>query len=105
MAFRGDEKEKIIGSGDIGKSTMNYIENVLLVKDLKYNLLSISQLCDKRYKVIFEASHCVVIDKISNEVKFFGKRYKNVYTIDLHEVSNNDICSVANVNDNTGFWH
>ena len=91
--------------GDISSTTINYIENILLVKGLKHNLLSISQLCDKRYKVIFEASHYVVIDKLSNEVKFFDKRHKNVYTIDLHEVSNNDICSVANVNDNTGFWH
>ena len=91
------KKKKIIRIGDIGKSTINYIKNILLVKGLKHNLLSISQLCDKRYKVIFDASHFVVIDKVLNEVKFFGKRHKNVYTIDLHEVSNNDMSLIANI--------
>ena len=84
---------------------MNCIENVLLVKSLKYNLLSISQLCDKSYKVIFKVSHCAVIDKVTNEVKFFSKRHKNMYTIDLKEVFNNDLCLVANINNLIGLWH
>ena len=83
VAFRGDRKRKNIEVGDIGKSTTNYIKNVLLVKNLKHNLLSINQLCDRGYKVTFEASHCAVIDKLTNEVKLFSKRYKNVYIIDL----------------------
>ena len=87
VAFGGDEKEKIIRIGDIGKTTTNCIKNVLLVKGLKHNLLNISQLCDRGYKIIFEASHCAVIDKITNEVKFFGKRHKNVYIIDLQKFS------------------
>ena len=68
VAFGGNGKGKIIGIGNIGNSTSNCIENVLLVKSLKHNLLSISQLCDRGYKVNFKASHCAVIDKTTNEI-------------------------------------
>ena len=105
IAFSGDEKEKIIKIGDIGQSTIYYIKNILLVKSLKHNLLSISQLCDKDYKVSFEASHCAMIDKVTNEVKFFGKRHKNVYIIYLQKVCNYDLCLVANINDLIWLWH
>ena len=102
VAFRRDEKGKIIRMGIIGNTSSNCIENVLLVRGLKHNLLSISQLCDRCYKVNFEASHCAIIDKTTNEIKFFGKRYKNIYIIDLKEVPNHDLCLVAKVNDLTG---
>ena len=47
VTFGDNDKEKIIGIGSIGKNSSTFIENVLLVKGLKHNLLSISQLCDK----------------------------------------------------------
>ena len=71
VAFEGDRKGKIIGIGDIGNTSSNSIENILLVRGLKHNLLSISQLCDKSYKIIFEVDHCAILDKTSNEIKFF----------------------------------
>ena len=74
VTFRGDGKGKIIGISDIGNTSSNSIEHVLLIRGLKYNLLSISQLCDKGYKVIFEADHCAILDKTFNEIKFFEKK-------------------------------
>ena len=53
-------KKKIIGIGSIGISPNPSFENVLLVDRLKYNLLSISQLCDKGKRVIFDKSHCTI---------------------------------------------
>ena len=102
VAFGGDGKGKIIRMGDIDNTYSNSIENVLLVRGLKHNLLSISQLCDKDYKVIFKANHCAILDKTSNEIKFFEKRHKNIYIIDLKEALNHDLCLVANVNDLAG---
>ena len=50
----GDNKEgKIIGKGTL-------IENVLLVDGLKQDLLSISQLCDKGFRVIFDKNNCII---------------------------------------------
>ena len=104
-AFERDGKGKIIGIRDVGNTSSNSIENVLLIRGSKYNLLSISQLCDKGYKVIFEADHCTILDKTSNEIKFFGKKHKNIYLIDLKKILNHDLCFVANVNDLAGLWH
>ena len=61
-------KEKISRIGSIGKNSSTSIENILFVKGLKYNLLSISQLCDKGCKVIFEFSKCEVIDINNNKI-------------------------------------
>ena len=53
--FGDNAKGKIIGQGNISNDTSSLIENVLFVDGLKHNLLSISQLCDKGFIVIFEA--------------------------------------------------
>ena len=57
VTFGDHAKRKIIGQGNIGNDISSLIENILLVDGLKHNLLSISQLCDKGFKVIFEISH------------------------------------------------
>ena len=62
MTFGDNGKGRIIGHGSIGNNSSSLIENVLLVDGLKHNLLSISQLCDKGFKVIFESSHCIIKD-------------------------------------------
>ena len=53
---------RIIDKDKFGNGTCSLIESVLLVDGLKHNLLNISQLCDKGFKVIFEASHCIIKD-------------------------------------------
>ena len=53
VTFGDNNKGKIIGVGSIGKNPSLIIENILFVEGLKHNLLSISQLCDKGYRVIF----------------------------------------------------
>ncbi|XP_057996536.1 uncharacterized protein LOC131175873 [Hevea brasiliensis] len=55
VKFGDKSKAKIIGCGTIGKNPC--IENVALVQGLKYNLLSVSQLCDNGFKVVFTSSH------------------------------------------------
>ena len=58
VTFRDNSKGHIEGIGSIGNNSSTHIENVLLVGGLKHNLLSISQLCDKGHKVIFESICC-----------------------------------------------
>ena len=53
VTFRGNTKEKIIRTGKVGKNSSSCIDDVMLVEGLAYNLLSISQLCDKDCKVTF----------------------------------------------------
>ena len=53
-----DSKGKIIDIGNIKIDSSLLIEDIILVDRLKHNLLSISQLCDKSLRVIFDDSIC-----------------------------------------------
>ena len=104
VTFGDNTKGKIIGVGDVGNGTSPLIENVFLVDNLKHNLLSISQLCDKGYRVIFESSKCLIENVCNNEVVFFGDRSENVYTIDIEKLSCKNQC-LSVLNDDSWLWH
>ena len=98
MAIFGDNaKGRIIGIGKEPIYSFFCIENVLLVKGLKHNLLSINQLCDKNFYVSFKSSICYVICQITKNIIFSGQRNKNVYVVDLDNIDiNKQQCLVAN---------
>ena len=88
----------------IGNNSLSLIENVLLVDGLKHNLLSISQLCDKGFKVIFESSHCIIKDSQNDKIIFMGHRNENVYTIDISKYESHNRC-FSSMHDESWFWH
>jgi hypothetical protein len=56
ISFRNDDSTKIIGKGTIQIGSKNEkVENVLLVEDMKHNLLSLGQMCDQGHKVTFNS--------------------------------------------------
>jgi hypothetical protein len=61
VSFRNDNSTKIIGEGTvrIGNRNKNP-QNVLLVEDMKHNLLSVSQMCDQGHKVTFDSQKCEI---------------------------------------------
>ena len=74
VTFRGNSKGKIIGSEKVGKNLSSCIDDVMLVEGLAYNLLSISQLCDKGHKVLFDTKACTIFQPNSEIVKFTEKK-------------------------------
>ena len=79
VTFGDDAKGKIIGIGNVKLGTSPIIENVVLVDGLKHNLLSVSQLCDKGFNVIFDDLACsVMIDKLMQV--YFSDFVKTMYT-------------------------
>ena len=104
MTFGDNEKGRIIGHGSIGNNSSSIIENVLLVDGLKHNLLSISQLCDKGFKVIFESSHCIIKDSQNDKIIFMGHRNENVYTIDISKYEGHNRC-FSSMHDESWLWH
>src|SRR4051812_49324384 len=60
VKFGGDQKGKIISSVTIKSGNSPSISNVLLVEGLTHNLLSISQLSDNGYDIIFNQKSCKV---------------------------------------------
>ena len=103
--FEDNSKGKIIKIGSISKTSSTSIENVLLVKELKHNLLSISQLCDKGCKVVFESSKREVIYVNSNKTILTGYRQGNIYIFDLNDLSSCKVEYLAAMNsDESWLW-
>ena len=92
VTFGDNVKGRIIDQGNIGNDTSSLIESVLLVDGLKHILLSISQLCEKGFKVIFEASHCIIKDIQNDKTIFMGHRCDNVYAINISKYDGHDRC-------------
>ncbi|KAH9656139.1 hypothetical protein KPL70_022564 [Citrus sinensis] len=104
VSFGDNSKGKILGIGNVGKVSSTLIENVCLVENLKHNLISISQLCDKGYKVIFDKFSCVIENSCDGKTLFVGNRCGNVYIIDIECASNLDKCFSA-LHDDCWLWH
>jgi hypothetical protein len=61
ISFGNDDSTKIIGKGIVRIRNKNTKEqNVLLVEDMKHNILSVSQMCDKGHKVTFDSQKCEI---------------------------------------------
>ena len=84
VTFRENDKGHIIRFGKIQITPSIFFENVLDVKGLKHNLISISQLCDKCYKVSFESLVCIITNPIDDSIVFISHRQSNIYMIDLN---------------------
>ena len=98
VTFGDNSKGKIIGIGDVDKNFSISIKNILLVKGLKHNLLSISQLYDKRCKIFFESSKCEVIDINNNKTILTGNRQDNIYIFYLNDLSSCKVKCLAAMN-------
>ncbi|GKF75440.1 hypothetical protein Tco_0224884, partial [Tanacetum coccineum] len=91
VAFRGSLKGgKIPGKGKI-RTRKLYFEEVYFVKELKFNLFSVSQLCDKKNNVLFTKTEYLVLSpdfKLLNESQVLLKvpKHNNMYSFDLKNV-------------------
>ena len=77
------------------------IKDVLLVKGLKHNLLSISQMCDTGYNVSFKHDACLIAYTNENII-LKGIRRNNIYELYLENITEH--CLIAN-NDTQNLWH
>ena len=83
VTFGDDSKGNIISIGNTKIGSSPLIENVVLVDGLKYNLLSISQLCNQDFKFIFDDLYCNVLDSKINACILSEFHENNVYIIDM----------------------
>nr|KYP52576.1 hypothetical protein KK1_025530 [Cajanus cajan] len=85
VTFDERQKGQIMGIGKIGINSSISIDNVLYVKGLTQNLLSISQLCDSGYKVSFNKNNCIV-SQTDSSILFMANKCNNLYKIMLNEL-------------------
>ena len=95
VSFGDNLKGKIIGIGNISNVSSTLIENVCLVENLKHNLLNISQLYDKCYKVVFYKTRYVIENACDGQILFVENKCVNVYTINIDCASTNYKCFSA----------
>nr|GEU95078.1 ribonuclease H-like domain-containing protein [Tanacetum cinerariifolium] len=103
---------KITGKGIIKTGKLEF-ENVYFVKDLKYNLFSVSQIYDNKNSVLFTDSECIMLGrdfklKDDTNVLLRTPRQHNMYSINLNNiVPHKDLtCLVAKASaDESMLWH
>ncbi|GJT69320.1 putative ribonuclease H-like domain-containing protein [Tanacetum coccineum] len=91
VAFAGSPKGgKITRKGKIRTGKLDF-EDVYFVKELKFNLFSVSQMCDKKDNVLFIKTECLIL---SSDFKLLDKsqvllkvpRQNNMYSFNLKNV-------------------
>nr|GEY05327.1 ribonuclease H-like domain-containing protein [Tanacetum cinerariifolium] len=103
---------KITGKGTIKTGKLEF-ENVYFVKDLKYNLFSVSQICDNKNNILFTDSECIVLGKdfkLLDDANILLRtpRQHNMYSIDLNNIvpHRDHTCLVAKASaDECMMWH
>ncbi|GJZ89727.1 integrase, catalytic region, zinc finger, CCHC-type containing protein [Tanacetum coccineum] len=113
VAFGGNPKgEKITGRGTIKTGNLDF-ENVYFVRELQFNLFSVSQMCDKRNNVLFNDIECIVLSpnfKLIDESHVLLKvpRKNNMYSVDLKNIvpKGGLTCLFAKAtSDESKLWH
>nr|GEV91638.1 hypothetical protein [Tanacetum cinerariifolium] len=113
VSFGGNPKGgKISGKGKIKIGKLDF-DDIYFVKELKFNLFSISQMCDKKNSVLFTNTECLVLFpdfKLPDEsqVMLSVPRENNMYTVNLKNIvpSRDLTCLFAKVTiDESNLWH
>ena len=105
VTFGHNKVGKMIEIGKIGKNPSKSLENVCLVKGLKFNLLSIYQLCDKDNNVIVNSSYCIVQNVHYESMVLDGPRIDHVYATSMNAISSNKLSCFKASLDYTWLWH
>ncbi|GJS93712.1 ribonuclease H-like domain-containing protein [Tanacetum coccineum] len=113
VAFGGNPKGgKITGRCTIKTGNLDF-ENVYFVRELQFNLFSVSQMCDKKNNVLFNDTECIVLSpnfKLTDESHVLLKvpRKNNMYSVDLKNIvpKGGLTCLFAKAtSDESKLWH
>ncbi|GJR51858.1 putative ribonuclease H-like domain-containing protein [Tanacetum coccineum] len=91
VAFEGNPKGgKITRKCTIKTGNLDF-ENVYFVRELKFNLFCVSQMCDKKNSVLFNDTECIVLSpnfKLIDEIQVLLRvpRKNNMYSVDLRNI-------------------
>nr|GEW29763.1 ribonuclease H-like domain-containing protein [Tanacetum cinerariifolium] len=91
VAFGGNPKGgKISRKGKIKTGKLDF-DDVYFIKELKFNLFSVSQMCDKKNSVLFTNTKCLVLSldfKLpdENQVLLRVPKENNMYNVDLRNI-------------------
>ncbi|WKA09042.1 hypothetical protein VitviT2T_026720 [Vitis vinifera] len=84
-----------------GHTGLKLISNVLYVPEINQNLLSVGQLLEKGYKVLFEDNQCMIADAQGREVFIVQMKGKG-FALDLMQ---EEQAAIHKEESNTMLWH
>ncbi|GKF51823.1 hypothetical protein Tco_0148290 [Tanacetum coccineum] len=84
------QRSKITGKGTLKNGKLDF-EDVYFVKELQFNLFSVSQMCDKNNSVLFNDTGCFVLSpdfKLADESQVLLKvpRKNKMYNVDMKNI-------------------
>jgi hypothetical protein len=83
VAFGDDSSTKILGKGTVNLGSENVkVGKVLLVEDLKHNLLSVNKICDQGCTLTFDSQKCKIRENNSGRLVAIATRRPN-YILDM----------------------
>ncbi|XP_035838906.1 uncharacterized protein LOC118486518 [Helianthus annuus] len=112
VSFAGDEKGgKIVGVGDVVSEALT-LENVKYVLELCYNLMSVSQVCDKGISVLFNDMECLFLKPgyvvPAEMIMLTTPRQNNTYVLNMKNAKTNDnlTCLISKASESESLlWH
>nr|GFA88045.1 putative ribonuclease H-like domain-containing protein [Tanacetum cinerariifolium] len=113
VAFEGNLKGgKLFGKGKIRTGKLDF-DDVYFVNELKFNLFSVSQMCDKKNGVLFTDTECLVLSPKftlpdESQVLLRVPRENNMYSVNLKNIvpSGDLTCLFAKETlDESNLWH
>nr|GFA13414.1 putative ribonuclease H-like domain-containing protein [Tanacetum cinerariifolium] len=113
VAFGGNPKGgKITEKGKIKTGKLDF-DDVYFVKELKFNLFSVSQMCDKKNSVLFTDTECLILSSDfklpdASLVLLRVPRENNMYNVNLKNIipSEDLTCLFAKATlDESNLWH
>jgi hypothetical protein len=104
VTFGGDKKGKVLGTGVIKVNDCFTVNDVALVDRLRYNLLSVSQLCDADLSVLFHKSDSHVLDSSGKRVCGIS-RIGNIFQADFSSAQSSLRCLISQSSSELWKWH
>nr|ABA98230.2 retrotransposon protein, putative, unclassified [Oryza sativa Japonica Group] len=105
IVFADASTSAVVATGLVKVNEKFELKNVVLVKDLKYNLLSVSQIVDENFEVHFKKTGSKVFDSCGDSVLNIS-RYGRVFKADFeNSVSPVITFLVAKFDKDVMFWH
>jgi hypothetical protein len=103
VTFNDDKKGKVLSIGIINVNDWFTLNDVALVDRLRYNLLSVSQLCDADLSVLFRKSDSHVFDSSGKRVCDIS-HIGNIFQADFSSAQSSLMCLILQYSSELWKW-
>ena len=105
ITFGNNSKGEVVGLGKVRIFVRIFVNNVTLVDNLTFDLLSVRQLCqDGQNRVVFTANECLVENISTGKVPLRGCPENNLYKVDPSFIPEEELCLTVQAEE-SNLWH